>query len=167
MPHPQILAPLRTWLLSLGVEQPTATQAAQTLAVRLELGHGLKADEQQLILAYLNRANASPAADAQLKAIVEWQKTFPVPETPTPGPGPRPPIPFPIVSVPPKGGTQARRPAHTPEWINQRPGDPGHTLAMGYDLSHRLNRGRHGYVPQNNQSDLQFIRSLAKRVGGY
>ena len=150
MPHIQLLAPLRTWLLSLGVAQQTAAGAAEKIATRLDSGRGLEEEELQLVSAYLSRPNVSPTMDRQLKAIIERQKMFPVPKTPTPGPGPRPPIPFPIVSTPPKGGTEARIPGHTPEWQNQRTGDPGRA-----------------YVPQNNQSDLKFVHSLAKRVGGY
>ena len=56
----------------------------------------------------------------------------------------------------------ARIPAHTPEWTNPRPGDPGHTLIdlfawLGDALLYRAN-----LIPERQR--LAFLRLLGQQM---
>lgn len=142
MSHLKYTQPIRSWLINSGVSHSTAKKAAQKITTKLDRRERLEGAELQLVSAFLDRPNASSATDSQLAATV---------------------------------GRQAKGPRHTPEWTNLGTGDPGHTLGKGVSV---LGMGvkpatktrdylpQRNQVPQRDQSNLEFIKRAARRIGG-
>lgn len=116
-------APISAWLQSCGLGKVTAVKAAEALVGPMAQGRPLSQDQSALMTAYLGRAGASHAADADLTAAVKRQNMFPHPHGPTPKPVPPGPIPipYPILNPPPKKTAGAGR----GEWTDLNSNDPG------------------------------------------